>query len=122
METFDVFLNQIENNEHRAKLTEILNHIGERFPTLSRRIAWNQPMFTDHGTFIIAFSISKKHISVSPEKEGMAEFHDAIAKVGYEQSMMLFHIKWENPVDYALLDEIIRTNMLAKAECKTFWR
>jgi hypothetical protein len=122
METFDAFLNQIENQEHRAKLAEILTRIGERFPNLSRRIAWNQPMFTDHGTFIIAFSTSKHHISVSPEKEGMVTFHDAIAKAGYEQSMMLFRIKWEDPVDYALLDAIIRANMLAKAECTTFWR
>ncbi|HAQ56959.1 MAG TPA: iron chaperone [Acholeplasmatales bacterium] len=122
METFDVFLNQIEHPQHRAKLTEVLARIGERFPMLQRRIAWNQPMFTDHGTFIIAFSVSKNHFAVAPEKAGMIHFHDAIAKTGYEQSMMLFRIRWDDPVDEALLDEIIRYNMLEKAECKTFWR
>jgi len=122
METFDEFLNQIEDPQHRAKLTDVLAGISRRFPTLGRRIAWNQPMFTDHGTFIIAFSVSKKHFAVAPEQAGMMRFHDAIAKAGYDQSMMLFRIKWDDPIDEALLDEIIRYNMFEKAECKTFWR
>ncbi|MFH0992871.1 MAG: DUF1801 domain-containing protein [bacterium] len=122
METFEVFLNQIENLQHRAKLAAVLARIGDRFPMLERQIAWNQPMFIDHGTFIIAFSTSKKHFAVAPEKAGMIHFHDAIAKAGYEQSMMLFRIGWDEPVDDVLFEDIIRYNMLEKAECKTFWR
>jgi uncharacterized protein YdhG (YjbR/CyaY superfamily) len=34
---------------------------------LKEEIKWNQPMFSDHGTFIIGFSIAKEHIAVAPE-------------------------------------------------------
>lgn len=122
MKEFEAFLAEIADPRQRTKLTDVLAWISEHFPMLSRRIAWNQPTFTDHGTFIIAFSVSKKHFGVAPEKAGMVRFSAAITKSGYEQGSMLFRIKWDDPVDYALLEEIIRYNMLEKAECKTFWR
>lgn len=33
--------------------------ITETYPQLDTTVKWNQPMFTDHGTFIIAFSFAK---------------------------------------------------------------
>ncbi|MCK7479132.1 MAG: DUF1801 domain-containing protein [Candidatus Moduliflexus flocculans] len=122
MKEFEPFLNQIDNPQNGEKLAEVLAWIGSTFPTLSPRIAWNQPMFTDHGTFIIAFSAAKKHFAVGPEKEMIARLSAAIVKAGYEHSDMLFRIKWTDPVDYALLADIIRANMLDKAECKTLRR
>ncbi|MCQ4950818.1 hypothetical protein NE646_14380, partial [Bittarella massiliensis] len=41
------------------------------FPDLTPKIAWNQPMFTDHGTFIIGFSAAKAHLAVAPERAGI---------------------------------------------------
>ena len=40
---------------------------AEKFPQLKEENKWNQPMFNDHGTFIIGFSIAKGHIAVAPE-------------------------------------------------------
>lgn len=122
MEVFSEYLAQIENPQHRVRTKEILEWVGNTFPDLESRIAWNQPMFTDHGTFIIGFSISKQHLSISPELVGMECFREKISKAGYSQSKMLFRIKWEEPVNYSLLDEIIKFTRLDKAECKTFWR
>lgn len=122
MEIFSAYLAQIDNAEQRARTEEVLGWVSGAFPDLVPRIAWNQPMFTDHGTFIIGFSASKQHLAVSPEREGMVRFTDDIAKTGYGQSKMLFRIKWSEPVNYALLESIIRFNLMDKAECKTFWR
>ena len=36
------------------------------FSGLEPRVAWNQPVFTDHGTFIIGISVSAGHLAVSP--------------------------------------------------------
>lgn len=66
METFKEFLSKIENEENRNKLASILDFIQNRFSQLKQEIKWNQPMFIDHGTFIIAFSVSKEHIAISP--------------------------------------------------------
>lgn len=122
MEAFAEYLAQIDNQGHRARMEEVLKWVKCTFPDLEPKFAWNQPMFTDHGTFIIGFSMAKPHIAISPEREGMEHFRDAIANAGYGQSKMLFRIKWEEPVNYLLLEQIISFNRSKKADCKTFWR
>jgi len=122
MNEFDAYLLVIQNPEHRAKLHDVLEHIASTFPTLGTRIAWNQPMFTDHGTFILAFSASKNHFSVAPEKVAIERFGAEIDASGYERSEMLFRIRWTDPVDFPLLERIVRFNVFDKAACKTFWR
>lgn len=122
MEDFLEFIEHINNGQQRARTQEVLEWVKSQFPNLEARIAWNQPMFTEHGTFIIGFSVSSKHLAVSPERAGMVRFTNEITKVGYSQSKMLFRIRWEEPVNYILLDQIIRFNCIDKAECKTFWR
>lgn len=122
MEAFSEYLAQIENEKHRVRTKEVLNWVKTEFSDLEARFAWNQPMFTDHGTFIIGFSIAKLHMAISPERQGMEHFMDDISQAGYEQSKMLFRMKWEEPINYALLHKIILFNRLEKADCKTFWR
>lgn len=122
MEDFLEFIEHINNGQQRARTQEVLEWVKSQFPNLEARIAWNQPMFTEHGTFIIGFSVSSKHLAVSPERAGMVRFTNEITKAGYSQSKMLFRIRWEEPVNYILLDQIIHFNCIDKAECKTFWR
>lgn len=122
MEDFLEFIEHINNGQQRARTQEVLEWVKSQFQNLEARIAWNQPMFTEHGTFIIGFSVSSKHLAVSPERAGMVRFTNEITKAGYSQSKMLFRIRWEEPVNYILLDQIIRFNCIDKAECKTFWR
>lgn len=122
METFEEYLEGIENTQHRARVTEVLSWISDRFPDLGTRIAWNQPMFTDHGTFIIGFSVAKKHMAIAPERAAIQLFSEEFSKAGYEYTSELFRIKWEQPVDYTLLEKIILFNRSDKAECTTFWR
>lgn len=122
MEAFADYLTGIENEEHRLKLKEVLLWVKHSFPNLETRIAWNQPMFTDHGTFILGFSVSKQHFAVAPEAKTMGAFSDQIAASGYSQGTQIFRIRWTDPVDYALLERIIRYNMEDKTDCRTFWR
>lgn len=122
MENFTQYLAGIENLQQRTRTKEVLEWVIKKYPEFEPKIAWNQPMFTNQGTFIIAFSVAKQHLAVSPEQRGMEKFGDEIAKAGYSQSKMLFRIKWQEIVDYDLLDRIIKFNCLDKADCKTFWR
>ena len=96
--------------------------VTKQFPNLTPKIAWNQPMFTDHGTFIIGFSTARPHLAVAPERAGIEHFSDEIVQAGYEHSKELIRIPWDSPVDYALLEEIISFNIRDKADCTTFWR
>ncbi len=122
MEAFATYLDGIHNPQHRARTEEILTWVAEKYPSLEPKIAWNQPMFTDHGTYIIGFSVSKHHLAVAPEKAGMNHVADAIAQVGYDHTKELVRIKWEDPVEFSLLEKMIEFNIWDKADCKTFWR
>lgn len=122
MEVFVEYLNQIDNPQHRARIEDIMTWVMKKFPNVTPTMKWNQPMFTDHGTYIIGFSISKKHIAVSPERAGMVRFSDEITKAGYDQSKELVRIPWDRPVDYALLERMIEFNIIDKADCSRFWR
>ena len=79
MELFEEYLAKIEYETHRSRMREVLVWVNDTFPTLAPKIAWNQPMFTDHGTFIIGFSVAKGHFAISPEAQGIAAFSDDIA-------------------------------------------
>jgi len=122
MEIFADYLAQIRDPGHRKRVEEILAWIMEQHPRLQPHIKWNTPMFSDHGTYIIGLSVAKEHVSVAPEEKTMAVFADAIAKAGYSATKGLFRIRFDEPVDYGLLREIIEFNIRDKADCKTFWR
>ena len=122
MEAFAEYLASIEEPKQRERVEEIFGWIAERFHQLQPELKWNQPMFTDHGTYIIGFSTAKHHLSVSPEEFGMEHFADDIAKAGYSATKGLFRIKWNEPVNYELLEKMIEFNILDKADCNTFWR
>lgn len=122
LDVFAAYLSAIEVPLHRARTEEVLRWVGGHFPGLAPRVAWNQPMFTDHGTFIIGFSVSAKHLAVSPERAGMERFASEIVEAGYTHGKMLFRIRWDDAVNYGLLERMILYNREDKADCKTFWR
>jgi len=122
MEVFAEYLASIDNLQHKARLEEIFDRIIKTFPNLVPKIAWNQPMFTDHGTFIIGFSVAKHHLAVAPERVGIDHFSGEIVQAGYNHSKELIRIPWDSHVDLSLLEKIIQFNILDKAECSTFWR
>lgn len=122
MDTFKLYLDKLDNPEHKARVVEVLQWVSDTFPELGKRIAWNQPMFTHHDTFIIGFSTSKQHLAVSPEWYTMRHFENELNEAGYKFTTMLFRIPWQKQVDYALLKSMIEFNIQDKAETKTFWR
>jgi len=122
MEVFDEYLSRIDNPQHRTRMDDILKWVINKFPGLVPKIAWNQPVFTDHGTYIIGFSIAKNHLAVAPERAGIGRFSDEIVQAGYNHSKELVRIPWNIPVDFSLLEKMIAFNIMDKANCSTFWR
>lgn len=122
MEFFAEFLAEIDEPSHRERTEEVLAWISGKYPNLKKEIKWNQPMFTDHGTYIIGISISKKHMAVAPENVTITHFKDDIEKAGYTATSEIIRIPWKSPVDYTLLEKMIDFNIEDKANCTTFWR
>lgn len=122
MESLAPFIASIDKPEHRARVEELIGWVLRTFPQLQTRIAWNQPMFTDHGTFILGLSLARQHLAISAEQAGNAQFKEELEAAGYAPSSMIFRIKWSQPVDYGLLHRIIAFNIEDKMDCATFWR
>lgn len=122
MAFFAEYLAQIDNPGQRARMAEVLAWVAGKYPGLAPRIAWNQPMFTDHGTFIIGFSTARHNLAVAPEVAGVEHFADEIKKAGYSHTKGLVRIPWDLPVDWALLEKIIEFNIREKADYTAFWR
>lgn len=122
MKDFQMFLDSIGELEKKERLEGILNNIKKKFPQLKEEIKWNQPMFTDHGTFIIGFSIAKTHIAVAPEAVVISLFEKEIEEAGYSHTKELFKIKWTDNVDFNLLYKVIAYNIEDKKDMTKFWR
>lgn len=122
IEIFQDYLQTISDPDQRERTETVLEWIQTKYPELSPRIAWNQPMFTDHDTYIIGFSVSSKHLACSPEMVGITHFSSEIKKAGYEHTMMLMKFPWNKPINYDLLTKMIEFNILEKVDCQTFWR
>jgi hypothetical protein len=122
MHIFPSYLEEIADEKHRKKMDALLTWVHETFPTIGMRIAWNQPIFTDHETFIIGFSRAKAHISFAPESKTIDKFSDDLSTAKLSATKELFRIKWEQEIPYSLLERIIRFNIEDNKECSTSWR
>ncbi|MGY3765714.1 iron chaperone [Vagococcus vulneris] len=122
MENFNDYLQTIELPEQRERMEHILNWIQHNFPELDTRIAWKQPMFTSHDTFILGLSISKKHIAVAPEQIVISTFADEINAQGYSHTKQLLQIPWDKDIPYDLIKQFINFNLTDKKDHPKFWR
>jgi hypothetical protein len=122
MKKFNAFLQTIDNRDHRLIMEDLLQWVSDQFKNLKAEYKWNQPMFTNHGTFIIGFSVSKKHFSVGLEGPEIEIFKDRIIDAGYSHGKMIFRISFNQAIDYNLLKDMIEYNIKDKKDIKTFWR
>ena len=120
--TLDEYLETIPNDDNRARMVDVLVWVGLTYPELELRIAWNQPMFTHHGTYIIGFSAAAKHIAMAPERATMIRFEQVMRERGTVFGTMLAHQPWNKPFDYELLDAFIQHQLAEKQDVTSFWR
>ncbi len=122
MDDFKAYLESIDDISHRERMEEILSWVAENYPELDTRMAWNQPMFIHEDTYIIGFSHSKKHISMSPEAKPIQEFEYLIEEAGLSYTDNIIRIRFEDRVPYELLKTLIDYNIEDKAGYTRFWR
>ncbi|MGV9181853.1 iron chaperone [Arcanobacterium canis] len=110
----------VEDNRQRA--LEVLQWVKKEFPQLGFRFAWRQPMFTDHGTFIIGFSPAREHLAFAPEGEGVEHFAEEFEAAGLSHGTRLVRLRWDEPVPWDLLRRVIEFQIVQKADTTSFWR
>ena len=122
IKTLDEYLETIPNDVNRARMVDVLVWVGLTYPELELRIAWNQPMFTHHGTYIIGFSAASKHMAMAPERATMIRFESVMRERGTDFGTMLARHPWTKPFDYELLDAFIQHQLAEKQDVASFWR
>jgi uncharacterized protein YdhG (YjbR/CyaY superfamily) len=118
--TFQEYLEKYIANDHQQKLITVLDTLQSKYPNLLLETKWNQPMFTYNNTFIIGFSGAKNHFSVAYEKLVLDKYREEIKKK-YTDTKKLFHIKWDEIVDYELLFKMIDYTLGLKKDYQRFW-
>ncbi|WP_291452238.1 iron chaperone [Actinomyces sp. ICM47] len=88
IKTLDEFLATIPDAQHRARMVDVLVWMGLTYPELELRIAWNQPMFTHHGTYIVGFSAASTHMAMIPERATMIRFEPVMRERGTDFGTM----------------------------------
>ena len=121
IKTLDEYLETITNEDNRARMVDVLVWVGLTYPELELRIAWNQPMFTHHGTYIIGFSASSKHMAMAPERATMIRFEQVMRECGTDFGKMFARQPWNEPFDYELLDAFIQHQLAEKQDITSFW-
>ncbi len=122
IKTLDEYLETIPNDDNRARMVDVLVWVGLTYPELKLRIAWNQPMFTHHGTYIIGFSAASKHMAMAPERATMIRFEQVMRERGTDFGKMFARQPWNKPFDYELLDAFIQHQLAEKQDVASFWR
>ena len=120
--TLDEYLATIPNDDNRARMVDVLVWVGFTYPELELRIAWNQPIFTHYGTYIIGFSAASKHMSIAPERATMIRFEQLMRERGTDFGKMFARQPWNKPFDYELLDAFIQHQLAEKQDITSFWR
>ena len=120
--TLDEFLATIPNADNRERMVDVVVWVGLTYPELKLRIAWNQPMFTHHGTYIIGFSAAAKHMAMAPERATMIRFEPVMRERGTDFGTMFARQPWDKPFDYELLDAFIQHQLEEKRNITSFWR
>ena len=120
--TLDEYLATIPNDDNRERMVDVLVWVGLTYPELELRIAWNQPMFTHHGTYIIGFSAASKHMAMAPERATMIRFEPVMRERGTDFGKMFARQPWNKPFDYELLDAFIQHQLNEKQNITSFWR
>lgn len=122
IEFFEKWLSSISNETHRLRAAEVLRWVTDEFPQLEFRLAWRQPMFTHHGTFIIGFSPARNHLAFAPEGEGISRFAAELDRRDLSYGAKMVRLPWDRPIPFNLLREVIQFNIEDKAGVTSFWR
>lgn len=115
MAVFAEFLQEkVTDPPRQQRLRAIFDRLAKDYPQLVGKIDWCQPLYTDHGTFIIVFKPTKNYLTVSPEVAAMTKFAVAIEEAGYTQIANPFRSSWQQLISYLLLATIITFNRADK--------
>lgn len=102
-------------------MRELLEWMVENHPELETCIAWNQPMFTHHGTFIVGFSASKAYLSGAAEDVVLERMRADFTAAGYKCLKRTVNFPPSKPLPFDLPNRAIAEQIELKKGVTSFW-
>lgn len=121
-DVFNAYLEKLPEGYIRDRMRDLLERIVADYPMLNPVIKWNQPMFTEHDTFIIGFSVAKKHIALAPEAVAITSHSNELDQRELSYTKELVRLPHDQPLDYELIKLMIDFNREDKKDLTAFWR
>lgn len=115
------YLGSIADERHRAEFKELLDWVHATWPQLVCEVKWNQPMFMDHGTFIIGFTALTNHVTVGSEPRAFEHAMPLIEQQHLKRGKKTFQIPYERSDAWEVLEQIIEFTIADKHDVQTFW-
>lgn len=115
------YIDRIDNLDYQIQFKAVVEWLLKTYPQIKSVYKWNKPMFTDHGTYIIGFSVATKHFTVLPEAYVFQKFLPQIEARKLKHGKKTFQVPFDQEIPYELLKEIIQFTINDKRDVQTFW-
>ncbi|MDD2426610.1 MAG: DUF1801 domain-containing protein [Eubacteriales bacterium] len=121
LKTFDEYMQKIQNEGQKSRLREVFSWVEENYPSLERRVAWNTPMYMEHGTYIIGFTATKNHLSIGYEVQTLQHFKEELEEREVDHAQMIVRTPWGDEIDYDLMRRMIDYTRENKKDITSMW-
>lgn len=106
---FDEFLSGV-SNEQREALQQVIDHVAAAAPDATEGRSYGLPAFRYHGSPLLGFAASAKHLSLYPFSPRVVEAVTPSLE-GYGTSKGTIRFTVDRPVPADVLTEMIRLRM-----------
>ena len=107
-DTVDSYIEQSEHHEVLSLIRKVINDVE---PEVDEKLSCKIPTFIK-GKNKIQFAVNKNHLGFYPGDEAVNEFANRITESGYTYNKGCIQIPWDKPIDYKLIEEIVKYKIL----------
>lgn len=121
-EKIEIYFNNTKNSD-KIVAENLYFKLIKEIKEIDYHYAWNHPMIISkkNKNFIMAINTAKEHFTIAIEKEVLHHFKEEIEYNDYKLLQKGFKIKYNQPINYELIQKIIYFTIELKKDHKNFW-
>jgi uncharacterized protein YdhG (YjbR/CyaY superfamily) len=120
--SLDEYISAIKDPKKEKIFRGVIEKVKKMSPGIEISMKWNNPMAVLDDKFVIGFSAYNDFISVGLEGKESEKFAKEITDSGYSKNIYTFKIKWDDEINYSLLNKIVNFSISDKKGTNKFWR
>lgn len=121
-EKIDLYFDQVTDVEARKRVKDLYQQLVNLDPELYILYAWNNPMIKYKESFNCGITVAKAHFTLAFDSVALEFFRERIIDAGYGLNLKTFKIKYNQEIDFALLEDMVLFSMELRKDAKGFWK